>query len=329
MRPAATPHRRGSARAESGYGAPPVPGSRSSAAGRGRSGRAIPARCHSPSTTGAAGSAGTYEGSCYWEGAITRTLNAVVRDLVGRRDFAYSIRSLPGQREPPAGDAFNMPRIHVRLSVVPIVILVVVGAMAVRSPHAIDPLLVNRAVAHDVSTPLAPVTATRHSPGAMQRVNVEQRTQGSQSGAALVASFDGLGIGFDGPQGPGRSGNPSDNSLAVGPNHIVQTVNSRMAIFTKKGSMFDTTGKVLYGSVSTNNVFRGFTGTCEARNNGDAVVRYDQLADRWLIVMPIFSRAAPRPDQPTATTPSDPAQVSVIGVAGQPGPATPLFHPPR
>src|SRR5919108_583895 len=75
-----------------------------------------------------------------------------------------------------------------------------------------------------------------------------------------------------------------------------------------------------YGSVSTNNVFKGFTGTCEARNNGDAVVRYDQLADRWLIVMPIFSRAAPRPDQPSPTTPRDPAQVSVPGVAGQPGP---------
>ena len=45
----------------------------------------------------------------------------------------------------------------------------------------------------------------------------------------------------------------------------------------------------------------------EARNNGDAVARYDQLADRWLIVMPIFSRSAPRPDQPTARTPRDPA----------------------
>jgi hypothetical protein len=75
--------------------------------------------------------------------------------------------------------------------------------------------------------------------------DVEQRSQGTKPAATLVASFDGLGIGFDGPQGAGRSGNPSDNSLAVGPNHIVQTVNSRMAIFTKKGAMFDTTGKVL------------------------------------------------------------------------------------
>ena len=44
--------------------------------------------------------------------------------------------------------------------------------------------------------------------------------------------------------------------------------------------------------MNTNNVFKGFGGACEARNNGDAVVRYDQLADRWLIVMPIFSRGA-------------------------------------
>ena len=224
-----------------------------------------------------------------------------------------------------------MPRIHVRLIVATTVFLVPAGTIATVSPEPIDPLIVNRAVAHDVSNPLTPVSPVH----AVRRVapvaaaDVEQRSQGTSPAATLVASFDGLGIGFDGPQGPGRSGNPSDNSLAVGPNHIVQTVNSRMAVFTKKGAMFDTTGRVLYGSVSTNNVFKGFTGTCEARNNGDAVVRYDQLADRWLIVMPIFSRAAPRSDQPTATTPADPAQVSVIGVAGQPGPAAPLFQPPR
>ncbi|MEP6834446.1 MAG: hypothetical protein ABJB74_13705, partial [Gemmatimonas sp.] len=158
--------------------------------------------------------------------------------------------------------------------------------------------------------------------------NVEQQAQGTKPSAIVAASFDGLGIGFDGPQGAGRSGNPSDNSLAVGPNHIVQIVNSRMAIFTKKGAKYDTTGKVLYGSVPTNNVFRGFTGTCDARNNGDAVVRYDQLADRWLIVMPIFSRAAARPDQPSPSTASDPAQLSVPGVVGQPGAAVLLYQPP-
>jgi hypothetical protein len=157
---------------------------------------------------------------------------------------------------------------------------------------------------------------------------VEQRAPGNRPAAALVESFDGLGVGFEGPQGSwGRGGNPSDNSLAVGPDHVVTTVNSRMAIFTKKGRRFETTGKVLYGPVNTNNVFRGFGGTCEARNNGDAVVRYDQLADRWLIVMPIFSRGAVRPDQPPADRWNDPFQVSVPGVAGQPGRATALFQP--
>ena len=113
---------------------------------------------------------------------------------------------------------------------------------------------------------------------------------GARPAAALVESFDGLGVGFDGPHGKAEGRNPSDNGLAVGPDHIVQTVNSRLAVFTKKGKTFDTTGRVLYGAVPTNTVFAGLGGPCQARNNGDAVVRYDQIADRWLVTMPIFSR---------------------------------------
>jgi hypothetical protein len=157
---------------------------------------------------------------------------------------------------------------------------------------------------------------------------VEQRSQGALPGAALVASFDGLGVGFEGPQGVAALRNPSDNSLAVGPDHIMQTVNTRMAIFTKKGKRFNTTGKVLYGPAPNNTAFKGFGGACEATNNGDTVVRYDQLADRWLIVMPVFRRGAVRPDQPQPGRAGDPAQQSVQGQAGQPGPAVPLFAPP-
>jgi hypothetical protein len=156
----------------------------------------------------------------------------------------------------------------------------------------------------------------------------EQRSQGRLPPAELAASFDGLGVGFEGPHGTWTGRNPSDNSLAVGPDHIVQTVNTRLAVFTKKGERFDTTGRVLYGAVPTNTVFRGFGGTCEARNNGDAVVRYDQLANRWLIVMPIFRRSAERPDQPQPWPAGARAYLSPLGVAGQPGPAVPLFVPP-
>jgi hypothetical protein len=157
---------------------------------------------------------------------------------------------------------------------------------------------------------------------------VEQTAPGGRPAARIVASFDGLGVGFSGPQGAATLRNPSDNSLAVGPNHIVQTVNSRMAIFTKKGVRFTETGRVLYGPVNTNNVFRGFGGTCEARNNGDAVVRYDQLARRWLIVMPIFGRADERPDQPPLWSARAAPYDSPVGVANQPGAAETLFQPP-
>ena len=157
---------------------------------------------------------------------------------------------------------------------------------------------------------------------------VEQTTQGAKPGPTLVESFDGLGLGFNGPQGQARAGNPSDNSLAVGPNHIVQTVNGAgMAVFTRKGKLFDTTGRVLYGPVRANNVFRGFGGNCEARSSGDVVVRFDQLADRWLIVLPLFSRGPVRPDQ-IAPAPPGVTQLSVPGVANQPGPAAILYPPP-
>ena len=155
---------------------------------------------------------------------------------------------------------------------------------------------------------------------------VEQTAPGSRPAAALVVSFDGLGVGFEGPQGTASLRQPSDNTLAVGRDHIVQIVNSRMAIFTKQGKKYETTGKVLYGPVATNNVFKGFGGECEAKNNGDAVVRYDQLADRWLIVMPIFSRGPVRPDQPGEWKDGEPAHLSPIGRASDRSDA--LFQPP-
>jgi hypothetical protein len=156
---------------------------------------------------------------------------------------------------------------------------------------------------------------------------VEQAAQGTKPPPVIAASFDGLGVGFEGPQGTAALRNPSDNTLAVGPNHIVQIVNTRTAIFTKKGRKFDSTGRVLYGPVETANFFKGFGGQCEVTNNGDAVVRYDQIADRWLIVMPLFRRGPVRPDQPGEWKDGG-TYVSPIGRPNQPGAAAPLFQPP-
>ncbi|NQW03961.1 MAG: hypothetical protein HQ485_08025 [Acidobacteria bacterium] len=194
--------------------------------------------------------------------------------------------------------------------------------------------IVSRVVVAVVSTLLVGATDAQQgtgrpaaSPGSVEGAKVEQRSMGEGPAAQVQASFDGLGVGLDGPHGTSTGRNPSDNSVAVGPNHIVQTVNSKLAIFTKQGAMFETTGRVLVGAVNTNTLFAGFGGTCEARNNGDAVVRYDQLANRWLVVMPIFRRAEARDDQPAVPKPGGPAQVSVPGVAGQPGAPAKLAPP--
>jgi hypothetical protein len=188
-------------------------------------------------------------------------------------------------------------------------------------------LITAAALAAAVSIPLA----GHQAPSASTRV--EQTAQGTRPAAALVESFEGLGASFTGPQGTATVRSPSDNSLAVGPDHVVQTVNSRLAVFTKKGKRFDTSGKPLYGPVPSNTIFAGFGGVCEARNNGDVVVRYDQLANRWLVVMPIFGRIKPgefpvsRPAVAGETAP--PGQIAVDGQYASPGPAVaPPANPP-
>src|SRR5712691_2683974 len=151
--------------------------------------------------------------------------------------------------------------------------------------------------------------------------------EGSRPALGVLESFDGLGAGMaagPGTNNPPAPRNPSDNSLAVGPDHIFQIVNAQLAIFTKKGARYGTTGRTLYGPVSTNTIFAGFGGVCEARPNGDAVVRYDQLAGRWLVVMPIFRRTVFDPDRSGPGQPATPGEAARPGRAGRPGPPPPL-----
>ncbi|HEX6464452.1 MAG TPA: hypothetical protein VFZ98_08370 [Vicinamibacterales bacterium] len=161
--------------------------------------------------------------------------------------------------------------------------------------------------------------------------SIEQTSQGAKPAPQLVESFDGLGVGFQGPQGTYDARNPSDNSLAVGPDHIVQTVNTRVAIFTKAGKKYRKTGDVLYGPVPFNTFFAGLGGPCDKRNNGDTVVRYDQLADRWLVTMPIFTRI-PLEEvgaRPPVEQPAPAGLLARPGQASSPGPAVALpSNPP-
>lgn len=141
---------------------------------------------------------------------------------------------------------------------------------------------------------------------------VEQTSQGEKPAIEPAVAFDGLGEGFTEralPQGGGEATTDAaarptrggiDMSVAVGPDHIFEILDGNMAVFTKKGKKYPNTGKLLYGPVPNNTVFAGFGERCSVSNNADSVVRYDQLAKRWLIVVPVFTRPPDNPQGPYA-----------------------------
>src|SRR5262249_56341881 len=102
---------------------------------------------------------------------------------------------------------------------------------------------------------------------------------------------------------------------------VFQIVNSQLAIFTKPG-------KLLSGPTSPNTIFAGVGGICEERPNGDAVVRYDQIAKRWLVIMPIFRRTVFDADRSKAGQPAKPGDAARASV-GRPGPPPPLPPAPQ
>jgi len=82
------------------------------------------------------------------------------------------------------------------------------------------------------------------------------------------------GVNFEGIPATGVL--PPDTNGDVGPNHYIQMVNSAFSIYDKSGNL-------LAGPTLINALWGGFGGPCETLNNGDPIVRYDHLADRWLL----------------------------------------------
>jgi hypothetical protein len=106
---------------------------------------------------------------------------------------------------------------------------------------------------------------------------VVQSAIGATAAPSLASNFEGVGAGFSGPQGSFTvTGAPPDTNAAVGPNHIVEVVNTSLAVFGK-------TGNVIYGPVPTNTLWSGFGGGCQSNNDGDGTATYDRLANRWII----------------------------------------------
>ena len=100
-------------------------------------------------------------------------------------------------------------------------------------------------------------------------------TGGPIQGGFTGASAASIGASFEGINNV-NGYLPPDTQGDVGPNHYVQVVNSSFAIW-------DRTGTLLHGPADINTLFSGFGGACENTNDGDPIVLYDHLADRWLL----------------------------------------------
>lgn len=117
------------------------------------------------------------------------------------------------------------------------------------------------------------------------------------SSGSLVSST--VGVSFDGMSVYNGGYIPSDNNIAVGPNHVVEVVNAAYAVYSKSGA-------TILQPVALKNLWTKLTGSsCAANNGGDAVVQYDRAADRWMVTQ-LGSLSSPYSECIAVSTTNDP-----------------------
>ena len=111
--------------------------------------------------------------------------------------------------------------------------------------------------------------------------SLAERGVGATSALAEIkASTNGV------PVDPAARVAPPDTTGDVGPNHYVQWVNLRYSVYTlTRDANNEITGfNIVPGFPKNGNVvWQGFGGRCQSDNDGDPIVQYDQLADRWVL----------------------------------------------
>src|SRR5260370_15891569 len=163
--------------------------------------------------------------------------------------------------------------------------------VAAQGPLQQSSPVVKQAVHHDVSPPLFLIPPPPRQPG-LRIHDIEPIPRRYQAAAvdpvvqqsypttlAPVTSlnFDGHGNSFSGPSGTFTvQAAPPDTQGDVGPNHYIQVVNTDFVIFNKSGTP-------IFGPVPINTLWQGFGGLCQSDNDGDPIVIYDPIADRWVI----------------------------------------------
>lgn len=111
-----------------------------------------------------------------------------------------------------------------------------------------------------------------------------RQPDGAVQSAPGISAPNATGVNFEGLAANGAA--PPDSDGKVGPNHFIEWINSNFAIYDKAGT-------ILYGPAAGNTLFTSLGGVCAGFNDGDPVVQYDNLADRWVLSQ--FAVGAPAP----------------------------------
>src|ERR1700682_553937 len=158
--------------------------------------------------------------------------------------------------------------------------------------------IIRQSVHHDVSLPLRDLIKTARVPNAQHQpreaeparliplpsgLNTEDQTDTVHQRTAALAPASlapTAGLGFEGlgnnSLGFVINSAPPDTNGAVGLTQYVQWVNTSFAVFNKSN------GALIAGPTAGNTLWTGFGGGCQANNDGDPIVVYDKLAQRWV-----------------------------------------------
>jgi hypothetical protein len=123
----------------------------------------------------------------------------------------------------------------------------------------------------ETETVLRNPLAAAQKPSGATTGGVVQRTPSASKVPAPSQTFEGIDY-------PGVACNclPPDTDGEIGQTEYVQVVNDGFEVFNKSGTP-------LYGPADIATIWSGFGGDCELNGQGDPIVLYDQLANRWLI----------------------------------------------
>src|SRR5579872_1592052 len=166
-----------------------------------------------------------------------------------------------------------------------------VFAVVAQAENAIKGATVINEIKHDVSLPLWQMAKLTPLPKNARKeielrgqahikqmpgtdTNVQSMKAGPQVSTTDLLNFDGQGA--DGVA-------PPDTEGAVGATQYVQWVNLEYNVYDK------TTGSKVLGPVQGNAFWNGFGGPCQTNNDGDPIVLYDKVAQRWFIAQNVFA----------------------------------------